>query len=115
MSAAGLDQQKMKFDYLMPGKRATSQHLWKCGGPVAFPYQPELQRSRRVRQHRVWLDGTIAGFFGSLWDSTRSFSHLTASERVAQFPAGPPETDGAVILNTAFGTKGTAAAPFNLG
>jgi hypothetical protein len=58
---------------------------------------------------------TIAGFFGSLWDSTRSFSHLTASERVAQFPAGPPATDGAAILNTAFGTKGTAAAPFNLG
>ena len=33
----------------------------------------------------------------------------------AQFPGGPPETDGAVILNTAFGTKGTAAAPFNKG
>lgn len=33
----------------------------------------------------------------------------------AQFPGGPPETDGVVILNTAFGTTGTAAAPFNLG
>jgi len=33
----------------------------------------------------------------------------------AQFPGGPPETDGVVILNTAFGTKGTAAAPFNMG
>ncbi|MBI1816204.1 MAG: zinc metalloprotease [Deltaproteobacteria bacterium] len=33
----------------------------------------------------------------------------------AQFPGGPPKTDGVVILNTAFGTKGTAAAPFNLG
>jgi hypothetical protein len=33
----------------------------------------------------------------------------------AQFPGAPPETDGVVILNTAFGTKGTAAAPFNLG
>jgi len=33
----------------------------------------------------------------------------------AQFPGGPPETDGAVILNTAFGTNGTAAAPFNKG
>jgi hypothetical protein len=33
----------------------------------------------------------------------------------AQFPGGPPETDGVVILNAAFGTKGTAAAPFNLG
>lgn len=33
----------------------------------------------------------------------------------AQFPGGPPETDGVVIRSTAFGTSGTAAAPFNLG
>lgn len=33
----------------------------------------------------------------------------------AQFPGGPPETDGVVILDTAFGTRGTARAPFNLG
>jgi hypothetical protein len=33
----------------------------------------------------------------------------------AQFPGGPPETDGIVILYSAFGTKGTVQAPFNLG
>jgi Pregnancy-associated plasma protein-A len=33
----------------------------------------------------------------------------------AQFPGGPPRTDGVVILNRAFGTTGTAIAPFNLG
>jgi hypothetical protein len=33
----------------------------------------------------------------------------------AQFPGGPPETDGVVIRNTAFGRRGTAAAPFNKG
>lgn len=33
----------------------------------------------------------------------------------AQFPGGPAKTDGVVILNTAFGTRGTARAPFNLG
>jgi hypothetical protein len=33
----------------------------------------------------------------------------------AQFPGGPPATDGVVILNTAFGTTGTATDPFNLG
>ena len=33
----------------------------------------------------------------------------------AQFPGGKPATDGVVILNTAFGTLGTAAAPFDLG
>ncbi len=33
----------------------------------------------------------------------------------AQFPGGAPRTDGVVILYSAFGTKGAAAAPFNLG
>jgi len=33
----------------------------------------------------------------------------------AQFPAGPAKTDGVVVLNRAFGTKGTATAPFHLG
>ncbi len=33
----------------------------------------------------------------------------------AQFPGGPSDTDGVVILNTAFGTVGTATEPFNKG
>jgi len=33
----------------------------------------------------------------------------------AQFPGGPSATDGVAILNTAFGTKGTAKAPYKLG
>jgi hypothetical protein len=33
----------------------------------------------------------------------------------AQFPGGPPETDGVVILHSAFGTTGTAAPPFDKG
>ncbi len=33
----------------------------------------------------------------------------------AQFPGGPAETDGVVVLHSGFGTNGTAAAPFNLG
>ncbi len=33
----------------------------------------------------------------------------------AQFPGGPAKTDGVVILNTAFGTRGTATAPFDKG
>jgi len=33
----------------------------------------------------------------------------------AQFPGGPARTDGVVILHTAFGTQGTARAPFNRG
>jgi len=33
----------------------------------------------------------------------------------AQFPGGPRPTDGVVILNSAFGSAGTATAPFDLG
>jgi hypothetical protein len=33
----------------------------------------------------------------------------------AQFPGGPPATDGVVINYKAFGTTGTAQSPFNLG
>ena len=33
----------------------------------------------------------------------------------AQFPGGPAATDGVVILHSAFGNTGTAAAPYNLG
>ena len=33
----------------------------------------------------------------------------------AQFPGGPADTDGVVIRNTAFGTVGTAAPPFDKG
>jgi hypothetical protein len=33
----------------------------------------------------------------------------------AQFPGGPAKTDGVVILHSAFGTSGTATAPFNKG
>jgi len=33
----------------------------------------------------------------------------------AQFPGGPPATDGVVIAHRFFGTTGTATAPFNLG
>jgi hypothetical protein len=33
----------------------------------------------------------------------------------AQFPGGPPETDGVVVLHSAFGSGGSAEAPFDLG
>ncbi len=33
----------------------------------------------------------------------------------AQFPGGPKATDGVVVLNSAFGTEGIAAAPFDKG
>ena len=41
--------------------------------------------------------------------------HLNNILGYAQFPGGPAQTDGIVIDYRAFGTNGTAMAPFNLG
>jgi hypothetical protein len=47
----------------------------------------------------------------NLWACTLSSGLLG----YAQFPGGAAATDGVVILNTAFGTQGTAKPPFNKG
>lgn len=54
------------------------------------------------------------------WDSTKYLNIWVCKLGggllgYATFPGEPADTDGVVILNTAFGTTGTAAAPFNLG
>jgi hypothetical protein len=58
------------------------------------------------------------------WDSTRYLNIWICPEiydgprtllGYAQFPGGLPATDGVAIIHNAFGTTGTAAAPFNLG
>jgi len=60
-----------------------------------------------------------------VWDTTRylnlwicSLGKTPTGDQLlgyAQFPDGPPETDGVVIHYSAFGDTGTARAPFNLG
>jgi hypothetical protein len=50
----------------------------------------------------IWVAPSITSPFGTLLG-------------YAQFPGGPPETDGVVVLHSAFGTTGTAAAPFDKG
>jgi hypothetical protein len=54
------------------------------------------------------------------WDTTRYLNiwvcRMSGSILgYAQFPGGDPATDGVVILTSAFGRGGTAAAPFDLG
>jgi hypothetical protein len=56
-------------------------------------------------------DGWPSDRYLNLWTCNLSGGLLG----YAQFPGGPAETDGVVILSTAFGTTGTATAPFNLG
>jgi hypothetical protein len=58
------------------------------------------------------------------WDTTRYLNMWVCPEIIdfgrqllgyAQFPGGLPATDGVAIIHNAFGTSGTASAPFNLG
>jgi len=58
------------------------------------------------------------------WDAARYLNMWVCPEILdgprqllgyAQFPGGLPATDGVAIIHNAFGTTGTASAPFNLG
>jgi hypothetical protein len=60
-------------------------------------------------------DAWPAGQFLNVWTAPRLPSPQGDLLGYAQFPGGPAATDGVVILHSAFGTTGTAAAPFNLG
>ena len=51
-----------------------------------------------ARYLNIWVCGLEGGVLG-----------------YAQFPGGPPATDGVVILTSAFGRGGSAKAPFDLG
>jgi hypothetical protein len=55
-------------------------------------------------------DAWLADRYLNIW-----VCHLADLLGYAQFPEGPAETDGVVINYRAFGTSGTAEAPFNLG
>jgi Pregnancy-associated plasma protein-A len=63
---------------------------------------------------------TRAGGGAPPWPSTRYLNLWVCNLGggllgYAQFPGGPARTDGVVILHSAFGTQGTAQAPFNRG
>lgn len=58
------------------------------------------------------------------WDASRYLNIWVCPELIdgpntllgyAQFPGGLPATDGVAVIHNAFGTTGTAQAPFNLG
>ncbi len=83
---------------------------------TAFPYD---QFDNQATQK---LDAMIKfpGFGKAAWprDSYLNLWTCTISGGLlgyAQFPGGPPATDGVVIANTAFGSGGIARAPYNLG
>src|SRR6185503_8776739 len=60
-------------------------------------------------------DAWPASTYLNIWIAPRITSPQGDLLGYAQFPGGPSATDGVVILHSAFGTLGTATAPFNLG
>jgi len=83
---------------------------------ASFPYDPFDPQTTAKLDKLVKLapTGHIAwprDSYLNLWVCSLSNGLLG----YAQFPGGAPGTDGVVILNTGFGTVGTAAPPFNAG
>lgn len=60
-------------------------------------------------------DAWDAARYLNMWVCPEIFDGPRQLLGYAQFPGGLPATDGVAIIHNAFGTKGTAAAPFNLG
>jgi hypothetical protein len=70
---------------------ATDDGVKRASGGGVAPFQPKTHLN-------LWVCALADGVLG-----------------YAQFPGGPTATDGVVIDTHAFGTKGTAQAPFDLG
>jgi hypothetical protein len=88
-----------------------------AGKPTSGITRTKTDRTSFEDDDRV-KSGATGG--ASAWPSTKYLNIWVCTLAggllgYAQFPGGPPETDGVVILNTAFGKKGIAQPPFHLG
>jgi hypothetical protein len=79
-------------------RTATTRDSFGSGNAVKKKAQGGADAWPSDRYLNVWVCNLADGLLG-----------------YAQFPGGPPTTDGVVILYTAFGTGGAARPPFNLG
>jgi hypothetical protein len=89
-----------------PAGKKTSGILYVPTRQTSFPDDDSVKAKARggsdgwpsARYLNVWVCSLGGGLLG-----------------YAQFPGGPAKTAGILILNSAFGTTGTATAPFHLG
>jgi len=89
---------KIKFVLQSVVRKATTKTSWGTNDFVKKSNKGGINPTNPTTTLNIWactLSGGVLGY--------------------AQFPGGAATTDGVVILNTAFGTTGTAAAPFNKG
>lgn len=93
----------------------------KANVGITFTLQAVVRKSTKKTSWRTNDDmkkSTKGGINPTSPSNTLNIWVCTLSNSIlgyAQFPGGAAATDGVVILNKAFGTTGTAAAPFNLG
>jgi hypothetical protein len=83
---------------------------------TVFPYVSSDNQATKKLDQMIKFDG----FGKSAWPSDSYLNLWTCTISggllgYAQFPGGPPATDGVVILNTSFGTGGITRPPYNLG
>jgi len=88
------------------------------GDPTSGITRTETDRTSFSSQGNPVKSAATGG--ADAWDTTRYLNIWVCTLSggllgYAQFPGGPPATDGVVVLNTAFGTTGTARAPFDKG
>jgi hypothetical protein len=102
-----------------PQGKKTTGITRKRTSQTTFPYDPTDPRTTEKLDALIKFDE----FGRAAWPRDQYLNLWTCSLGggllgYAQFPGGPEATDGVVILNTAFGTVGSAGAPnnpFNLG
>lgn len=74
----------------------------RAGNPIKFDPKGGANAWPADKCLNVWIAPRITDPIGDLLG-------------YAQFPGGPDKTDGVVILHSAFGTNGTATAPYDKG
>ena len=89
-----------------PSGNPTTGIVRKSTTTTSFSSNDNIKRSANGGS-----DAWPAGNYLNIWVGNLSGGLLG----YAQFPGGTASTDGVVILNSAFGNTGTAAAPFNKG
>ncbi len=89
-----------------PSGNATTGIVRKSTTTTSFSSNDNIKRNANGGS-----DAWPAGTYLNIWVGNLSGGLLG----YAQFPGGTASTDGVVILHSAFGNTGTAAAPFNKG
>jgi hypothetical protein len=89
---------KIRFVLQNVVRKSTTKSSWRTNDDMKKTNRGGIAPTSPTTTLNIWVCTLSGGILG-----------------YAQFPGGSSATDGVVILNRAFGTTGTAAAPFNKG